>query len=54
MEPIDRPDWMGLLSSTAPVRPRGVAAPRGRPRRNVWVVVAYFGLVLAALISSLM
>jgi len=54
MEPIDRPDWMGLLSSTAPGRLRGGVAPRGRTQRNVWVVAAFFALVLASLIGSLM
>jgi len=54
MEPIHRPDWMGLLSSSAPMQPRGALAARGRGKRNLWVIAAFFALVLASLVNSLM
>ena len=54
MEPTHRPDWMGLLSSTAPAGPRCAAATRGRTKRNLWVIAGFFGLVIASLVNSLM
>ena len=54
MEPIHRPDWMGLLSSASPTHPRGAVATRGRTKRNLWVIAGFFGLVIASLVNSLM
>ena len=54
MDPIDRPAWLGLLSPTSRtgLGLPGSLAVRSRSKRNLWVVIGFFGLILASLIGS--
>lgn len=53
MAPTDRHEWMGLLSGVEPERLSGDISPRRGAKRNGWVVVGFFALVIASWISSL-
>ncbi len=53
MASTDRPEWMGLLSDGEPGHLPGGAAPRHHAKRNGWVVIGFFALVIASWISSL-
>lgn len=52
MTPADRHLWLGLLSSDTAQRNVAASGPRGRGKRNVWIVVAFFLLILMAWIDS--
>ena len=52
MTPADRHLWLGLLSSDTAQRDVAGSGPRGRGKRNGWVVVAFFLMILAAWIDS--
>jgi len=54
MQTTDRPGWLGLLTSTDPASRRaGFSRPK-RAKRNTWVIVGFFVLVLAAWLKSQM
>ena len=51
---IKHPQWFGLLASEASIRVHADAVVHKRTKRNLWVVVGFFGLVIVAWINSQM
>ena len=51
---IKRPGWLGLLSLNVANTVAGSWAGRRRGKRNPWVVLGFFGLVVMAWINSQM
>ena len=46
------PQWFGLLASDASIGSHAGAVVPKRTKRNLWVVIGFFGLVIAAWINS--
>lgn len=53
MQTTDRPGGFGLLGSTGSLRPRSRSPSPRAAKRNPWAVIAFFALVVAAWINSL-
>ena len=48
------PQWFGLLASEASIGVHAGAVLHKRTKRNLWIIVGFFGLVIAAWINSQM
>ena len=46
------PQWFGLLASDASIGLHAADGVHRRTKRNLWIVVGFFGLVIAAWINS--
>ena len=54
MENAKRPEGFGLLGSVSLPSLHAGAAARKRVKRNPWIVISFFGLIIAAWLKSQM